>query len=56
MKANWCESANKQSYESTIKEFYNVVKPVCEKTKMCGISCHREIIENIVIVCYTSIK
>ena len=45
LKANWCESAQKQYYESTRNEFYNVVKPVCDKTEMCGDSNHREIIE-----------
>ena len=46
LKANWCESAKKQYYESTRNEFYNVVKPVglCDKTEVCGDSGHREII------------
>ena len=45
LKANWCESAKKQYYESTRNEFYNLVKPVCDKTEVCGDSSHREIIE-----------
>ena len=45
LKANWCERAKKLYYESTRKEFYNVVKPVCNKTEMCGDSSRREIIE-----------
>ena len=35
LKANWCESAKKQYYESTKNEFYNVIKPVRDKTDVC---------------------
>ena len=47
LKANWCESAKKQYYESTRNEFYNAVKPVglCDETELCGDSSPREIIE-----------
>ena len=45
LKANWSESAKKQYYENTRNELYNVVKPVCDKTEMCGDSGHRGIIE-----------
>ena len=45
LKTNWCESAKKQYSDSTRTEFYKVVKPVCDKTEMCGDSSHREVIE-----------
>ena len=45
LKANRCENAKKQYYESTRNEFYEVVKLVCHKTEMCGDSSHREVIE-----------
>ena len=45
LKANWWESAKKQYFESTRNEFYNVGKPACDKTEICGDCSHREIIE-----------